>query len=67
MENLKKLKYVDAVMKETGRMYGPANFVLLRQAQSDFNLGSIKILKGTNLSHMSMGTHYSSKYYEKPL
>ena len=30
IDNLKNLKYIDAVMKETTRIYGPANFILLR-------------------------------------
>ena len=29
-ENLKNLKYIDAVQKETHRMYGPGNIVLMR-------------------------------------
>ena len=35
VENLKNFKYIDAVMKETTRIYGPANFILLREATRD--------------------------------
>lgn len=60
------MRYLDAVMKQTSRIYGPANFILVREASCDFYLGEIPIYKGTYLNHMSMATHYSDKYYKNP-
>lgn len=34
-EHLKELKYVDAVVKETLRIYGPANLTFLRDVVKD--------------------------------
>ena len=39
MERLKNTRYIDAVIKETTRIYGPANFSLLRYSEKDFLLG----------------------------
>ena len=35
VSNLKKFKYIEAVMKETTRIYGPANLSIMREAVKD--------------------------------
>ena len=66
IDNLKNLKYIDAVMKETTRIYGPANFILLRQATRDCQLDGVNIPKGTALTYNSIAIHYNEDIYPQP-
>lgn len=45
-DDLKKLTYLDAVSKETHRVYGPALGLAGREATQDHTLGNILIKKG---------------------
>lgn len=57
---LKKMVYIDAIIKQTLRIYGPANFVFIREATQDFYFADqIPISKGTYLTYLSVCMHYS--------
>jgi cytochrome P450 len=58
-ENMKNMKYLDAVIAETNRFYQPGNGIILREAQEDFLLGELMVKKGTALVTDSLSNHYS--------
>lgn len=66
LENLKKLKYIEWIQNQTTRMYGPATGLLPRTTVQDHYLGNVPIRKGTCLSLMIMGIHYSPEFYKEP-
>lgn len=65
-ENLKKLKYIDNIEKETTRFYGPANGVVSKIAKNDFLLKGVPIKKGVLMRPQPLGLHYSDEYYIEP-
>lgn len=65
-EHLKKLKYLDAVEKETTRMYGPVNFNFPRVVDRDHVIGGVKVYSGTMMKFNMMGVNYGKKYYKEP-
>lgn len=58
-ENLKNLTYIDLLQKETTRYYGPGTHLFSREAKIDNYLNGLPIKKGTNLSIMHFGNHFS--------
>ena len=65
-DNLKNLKYLECVQKETTRFFGPAYGLFVREASHDHFLGSVPIKKG-NLLETSVAIHFCPKYYKDPL
>ena len=65
-DNLKKCTYVDKIQKETTRVYGPVNGLLLREAARDHYLGGIPIPKNTIMNTICTGNHYNPKYFKQP-
>ena len=65
-DNLKKLKYIDWIQKETTRMYGPVNGVFPRKAENDSFIKDLPVRKGTCLMIQPLGNHYSPKYFKDP-
>jgi cytochrome P450 len=64
---LKKLKYLDAVMNEALRLYGPANTFLLRQITNDsIRINDVLLPKGIYFGFEAVTIHTSEKYYENP-
>lgn len=74
-DDLKHLHYLDAVIKETQRMYGPVVSLAPRKVKKFHKLGSILMLKGKNI-FIYIGTlvtvdvaanHHNHRYYPDPL
>ena len=65
-ENLKNLKYIDWIMKEVTRYYGPINLNFLRINNSDFILKGVPIKKNTGFGVQHLGLHFSEEYYKNP-
>ena len=58
-ENLKNLKYIDFVQKETTRLYGPGTHLFSRQAKCDNYLNGVPIKKGTSINIFTFSNHFS--------
>lgn len=65
-ENLKNLKYIDALQKETTRTYGPGNALLVREVAKDNYVNGIAIKKGTLVTIVPFANHFSQKYFKNP-
>ena len=65
-DDLKKLTYLDAVSKETHRVYGPAIGLAGREATQDHTLGNILIKKGTMVGPGIAANNFNPKYYSEP-
>ncbi|XP_060801134.1 cytochrome P450 4d2 [Amyelois transitella] len=63
LEDLPRLKYLEAVVKETLRLYPPASNIV-READKDFLLPSgVKVFKGSNLIISIWGVQRNTKYW----
>ncbi|EGR33766.1 hypothetical protein IMG5_039040, partial [Ichthyophthirius multifiliis] len=65
-KTLQALPYLNAVMKETLRYYGPTNNIMGRIAIKDHYLDNIFIYKGTSLNILSHAIHRNPIYYKDP-
>ena len=63
---MKKMVFLDAVLKETTRMYGPTNFNFIREVVKDHTIKDIPIYAGTLIKYNSMRIHYDEQYYKEP-
>ncbi|EAS04656.2 cytochrome P450 family monooxygenase (macronuclear) [Tetrahymena thermophila SB210] len=63
---IKNLPYLNAVIKETLRYYGPGNILFDRIAIKDHELAGIPIKKGTIVTPYAMSMQRNSKYYQDP-
>ncbi|CAG8625474.1 1125_t:CDS:2 [Paraglomus occultum] len=64
-EDLNKLVYTDAVIKETGRLM-PATSINLRVAEEDDVIGGYPIKKGQQIIISSLGVQHNSKHWANP-
>jgi len=62
-EDLSKLKMLDAVVKETVRLYAPLQEVFPREAVNDTQIGQVKVKKGTVVSVYLNSHSWNEKYY----
>ncbi|RHZ56826.1 hypothetical protein Glove_396g54 [Diversispora epigaea] len=65
-EQIKELKYINMVIKETLRIHPPAPITLFRRAQKDTRLGEYAIKKGTMVLPHIYASHHSEKSWEEP-
>ena len=65
-ENLKNLKYIDLLQKEATRYYGPGTHLVSRAANVDNYINGLPVKKGTRVSIMHVGNHFSEKYFKNP-
>ena len=65
-DNIKKMKYLDAVFKETLRAYSPSANLLFRKATRDHHLNNLLIEKDVLVTPLLLANQYSSKKYENP-
>ena len=61
-EDLPKLTYADAIIKETMRLY-PAGWILGREALHDCQIGGVKIGKGTSVLMSQWLKHRDERYF----
>jgi len=65
LDHIEKLVYVQAVIKETLRLKGPANLISRFPAE-DSNLGGYFVPKGVRILLLFDALHRDSKYWENP-
>ena len=65
-EMLSKMEYLNAVIKETLRLYGPADGIFPRVATEDVTIGDVPIKKGFGISCGFREIHSSPKYFSNP-
>ncbi|WP_052517686.1 cytochrome P450 [Archangium violaceum] len=64
-EDLSRLRYTEAVVKESLRLYSPA-WITSREAIRDCELGGFHVPAGTTLGVSQWVTHRDPRYYEEP-
>jgi len=64
-ESLKKLNYVNNLIKEVLRLYNPAPGLLPRTINKSHKCGEIEVLKGGKLLALLM-SNTNPKYFENP-
>jgi len=65
-DNIGKLVYLTAFIKETQRLYNPTMVAQPRLLTTDCMLGKIQFQKGTIVAPLTVGGNFSSKYYTNP-
>lgn len=65
-EKLSKLDYLTAVMKETLRMYGPADTIFPRVATEDIMIGDLLVHKGDIVTPVIRIVGSNPKYFSNP-
>lgn len=65
-ENLQRLEYMTACLKETLRYYGPANSILMRQVVKGHKMKGVDLVEGTLINPVSIGNHFNSAYFKDP-
>jgi cytochrome P450 len=63
--DLPKLPYLDAVLRETLRLYPPA-YIIGREVREPFELGGYLIPRGTDLVMSPWNVHRSARFYPEP-
>ncbi|CBY33908.1 unnamed protein product [Oikopleura dioica] len=63
-DGLKKIKLIDACIKETQRLF--TFIALLREADHDCEVAGVKIEKGNLVMFLPSGVHKSREFYEEP-
>lgn len=61
-----RLKYVEATIKETLRLYPPAIGVFLRQATENMTIGGYEIPRGSLVGLSSFVTHRDERWFAEP-
>lgn len=58
---------MDSVLNEVLRLYGPFNWIFVRQIlTNDFSVGGVTLPKDTILGIQTHTIHHSQKFYENP-
>jgi len=65
-EEVNKLEFLTACVKETLRLYTPVSFNFYREAIADHNLDDVKVKKGTIVTSSFRGPARNAKYFPKP-
>lgn len=60
------MKYIDAIQKETIRMYGPTNHNFPRKVLKDFSIDGVTIRSGTVIQYHSVPSHYNPEIFKNP-
>ncbi|KAI8091152.1 cytochrome P450 [Gilbertella persicaria] len=66
LEDLKKMTYLDMVLKENLRKSGPADRILNRVTAEDVELGGTMVPKGIPISVDIVSIHMNPKYWHDP-
>ena len=65
-EDIKKMKYVDNVLKETLRLYPSVPFTTRTAIKDDILPGGIKVEAGTSVAYSQFYLHRNPKYWDNP-
>jgi cytochrome P450 len=65
-DQLKKLTFLEAVQKETLRMYGPSAGIFPREAIKEHFIGKIPIHKGMLVTLKIKPNHFKEEFYQQP-
>ena len=65
MEDLPRLRYAEAVIAESMRLYPPA-WAMGRQAKEDFSLGEYRLPAGTTVLISQFVTHRDARHFSEP-
>jgi len=65
-DDLPKLEFLTAFLKECLRMYPPAVGPMARVAKVDHQIGNIHVKRGTVVNISIIGLLYNPKFYENP-
>ncbi|KAL7316548.1 hypothetical protein PS15m_005631 [Mucor circinelloides] len=66
LEDLKKMEYLDLVIKENLRRSGPVDRIVSRDATEDFIIGGTLIPKGTQVNIDIGSLHFNPKLWHSP-
>jgi len=66
LENLAKMEYLEAFLKEVLRVASPFQGVMLREAVQDHNIMDIKVKKGTIVTISGTMNHFNPNNFENP-
>jgi len=66
VEDLNKMEFMTAFIKETLRVVTPAPMIFTRKAQQDHTLGNLKIKKGTLVTMNMLANNYNPKIHNEP-
>jgi len=66
LEDLQKMDFIMAFLKETLRIANPAPLIFPREALQDHYLEDVKIEKGTTVTVGIIGNHFSDDFFEDP-
>lgn len=66
IDELNQMDYLQALLKETLRLYTPVPLIFPRVAQEDHELGDLKIKKGTSVRPTSLYNQSNPKYFDEP-
>lgn len=64
--DLPKLAWLNAVIRESLRLYPPAIGVFLRKATQDVRIGDVDVPKGSLISLSSLVTHRDARWFPEP-
>ncbi|KAI9264720.1 cytochrome P450 [Sporodiniella umbellata] len=66
IEELKKMKYINLVIKENLRLYSPIDLLLPRKVNQNTTLGDTFIPKGSTLAIDASAIHRNPKFWKNP-
>lgn len=58
--------YIDWLINQAIRCYGPVNFIFQRQSKVDHKINDIPVKKGDMIWYDSMPIHYNPKIFKNP-
>lgn len=65
-DSLNRMEWLNAILKETLRMYNPEMLAEFKRALTNHKVGDIKIKKGTLVSTCFATSCFDSEYFEDP-
>ncbi len=64
---IRALDYLEWCLNENLRIYGIGTSIMLREANTDFYVDNVPIMKGTGLKIEQLANHYNPSFYKDPI